>query len=633
VWQALLGEPFIGAQDDIWSQRSCRESFGALRVSFIMSDGTKLIDVNPLLAFRVFTSSSHTGAVIATWKKQQLAEWGLDAVKSVRLWTEDGASNNLKSSKILGAPSWTCGPHHFQRANMHALGMGGSKQSSNLPAKSFIKRLSRQSSSFHSSGIANKALQESQRARGVPRNRIKTTECANATRWTGIFRCAQKSRVLEEDIKVSLTGDKDGLCGEEPADIQVVEDSSDEGSGDEAAREQEAQPDGGSDAESDAEQVAANEASGKKFPLAQRCLEGKEWKQTNQLESVLLTSHESVMLMQKGTGVDPGTVFLLAQGCHNVNKSAKLNLVSGAGEKEVWKDVHEASLDPMFRTYRRIMAEQLDQRFKLSGHPGREVLLCLKLNPLVDTSATSLLFQGKSSVRELMDGEYLRCLRLRSMAMAGPSADPAPSPAPADGNAPSPATGAAATGAAATNAAAAASATKKRKVSVLGALQGYSLTAAPNPTAVEDSIMAEIAKFDSIKVALAASGQEKYTSSGIFDPISFWNDHDKVLPIHAKVFRADTGPMKGASANVESIFSGVKRLLGDFAATMSPEILELYVFIHYNWDYEFMRPTTQEIVDAYLHVNGAELPVEDIDADLESEPDEEGEEEGEEGGD
>ena len=70
------------------------------------------------------------------------------------------------------------------------------------------------------------------------------------------------------------------------------------------------------------------------------------------------------------------------------------------------------------------------------------------------------------------------------------------------------------------------------------------------------------------------------------------------------IYRADVGSMKGASADVESVFSGVKRLLGNFAATMSPEVLELYVFIHYNFSYEWLRPTTQEIVDAYLATYG-----------------------------
>ena len=70
--------------------------------------------------------------------------------------------------------------------------------------------------------------------------------------------------------------------------------------------------------------------------------------------------------------------------------------------------------------------------------------------------------------------------------------------------------------------------------------------------------------------------------------------------------------MKGASACVESVFSGVKRLLGDFAATMSPEVLELYVFIYYNWQYQFMRPSVEEIVKVYLEIYGADATADDM---------------------
>lgn len=65
-----------------------------------------------------------------------------------------------------------------------------------------------------------------------------------------------------------------------------------------------------------------------------------------------------------------------------------------------------------------------------------------------------------------------------------------------------------------------------------------------------------------------------------------------------QVYRADVGSMKGASACVESIFSGVKRLLGDFAATMSPELLELYVVraLQQLAVYGFMRPSIDDIL-------------------------------------
>ena len=159
----------------------------------------QLLDVNPLLAFRVFPSSSHTGKVIAVWKKSTLSEWDLEPVKSIGLWTEDGASNSIKSSKILGANFIVCGPHDTQRANLFALGIAGAT-SQNPAAKSFVRKMSKQSSSFHSSGVASKALQESQISRGIKPSSVKSTEVANATRWTGITCGARRSRGCSKAI-------------------------------------------------------------------------------------------------------------------------------------------------------------------------------------------------------------------------------------------------------------------------------------------------------------------------------------------------------------------------------------------------------------------------------------------------
>ena len=72
-----------------------------MRASLILKILGKLVDVNPLLAFKVFEAKSHTGFVIKVWKEKECAAWRLDAKASISLWTEDGASNNLKSSKLL----------------------------------------------------------------------------------------------------------------------------------------------------------------------------------------------------------------------------------------------------------------------------------------------------------------------------------------------------------------------------------------------------------------------------------------------------------------------------------------------------------------------------------------------------
>jgi len=389
-------------------------------------------------------------------------------------------------------------------------------QSKNPEAKAFVGRMSKQSSSFHSSGVASKGLQAAQIMRGVSASKVKSTEVANATRWTGIFRCAAKTRLLEPDIKIGLTGEADGVTLETPADIDLTS-IADEKSDEEGSEK------GEEEVDSDAEQVAANEAAGKKFPLSHRCLSSIEFKHANQLESVLLPSHETVTLMQKGSGIDPGTSHLLAIGCVSLTKSPKLLVVSGSEGKEVWKEVHEASLEKMFRKYRTVFTEQMTKRFSMSSHPGVHVLRCWKMNPSVDTTKGGALFKNKPSVFELMEGEYLHRLRLRFQHAFGGASEAtpalplaltatAPATAPAAAPATAPATAPAAAPAAAPAPAPAVAtppapsgggyAGGKRKLSILSAVQEFQTSAAANTTAVEDKIQSEISKFEYAATAL-----------------------------------------------------------------------------------------------------------------------------------
>ncbi|MDC0525962.1 hypothetical protein OAO87_03090 [bacterium] len=41
-------------------------------------------------------------------------------MRSISLWTEDGAANNIKSSKLLGVPYETCGPHQSCAAKVES---------------------------------------------------------------------------------------------------------------------------------------------------------------------------------------------------------------------------------------------------------------------------------------------------------------------------------------------------------------------------------------------------------------------------------------------------------------------------------------------------------------------------------
>ena len=92
---------------------------------------------------------------------------------------------------------------------------------------------------------------------------------------------------------------------------------------------------------------------------------------------------------------------------------------------------------------------------------------------------------------------------------------------------------------------------------------------------------------------------------------SFWSAHKSKLPVHYAVYLADCASKKAASANVETIFSGAKRL-SDNATTMGDELLGAYVVNHANWTYEWMKPEVHDIVCAYLkeygQVDSEDLP-------------------------
>ena len=66
--------------------------------------------------------------------------------------------------------------------------------------------------------------------------------------------------------------------------------------------------------------------------------------------------------------------------------------------------------------------------------------------------------------------------------------------------------------------------------------------------------------------------------------------------------------------------SGAGELMKKASTTcMSPKILEMYVFIHYNMTFEWLMPSVATIVEAYKKLNGKDPN----DSDLESSDDEE----------
>ena len=74
--------------------------------------------------------------------------------------------------------------------------------------------------------------------------------------------------------------------------------------------------------------------------------------------------------------------------------------------------------------------------------------------------------------------------------------------------------------------------------------------------------------------------------------------HKSIIPLHYAVYVAEVGCNKAASANVESVFSGAGKFTGD-AKSAGPILIKRMVKLHYNWKYQFLRPTVKEIIMRY----------------------------------
>jgi hypothetical protein len=280
--KALVGPPYAGVQSDVWSTKACRDAYLALRLSLVVphhicypvggdpsgaTDG--LLEINPLAGFRLFREGSHTGKVLSRAKTGVLASVGMRADYDVSLFTEDGASNNKKSLKLLSAPYKVCGPHDHQTAVLAAIGMGR-KKFPNEALKALIMRGTRMNGSFNKSVVHSIRLRDCQVAEGVATHRTRVRTCPptppshtaswytphtppsctpltllpppptqvcrtmNATRWDGVFKMSQINRLLQLNQNEALTGDPNGVASEDAAEPCVVAgaDSSDVDSSD-----------------------------------------------------------------------------------------------------------------------------------------------------------------------------------------------------------------------------------------------------------------------------------------------------------------------------------------------------------------------------------------------------------------
>ena len=394
----------------------------------------KLVDLAPILEFLRLEETRHTGSALARVKKAVYATWKLDG--AVGLATEDGASNNKAANRQLSQDMAVCTPHDVARAVLLASGMSGTP-CKNPEMRDLIGRSSKQAGSFSRSVIANKSLQEEQLKANedLKAHQCLTAKTKNATRWLGLWEMANRNRRIGAEMRLALTGDADGSCTENPAPVPTrapVEAGSDE--------------EGSSDEEED--QDEANRASGKKYPLAHRCMALSDYRRTDVMESVLDRPREITLVCQAkteayGDSFDLGMNYLLLETARDEAKHDRVELVSGRGDTETWKETNAAGLDPMFKTFRKEFAAQLTTRFSLDTTPSKHVLLALKLNPSVNTATDSPQMENKSAKYEMMQAEYIRALRRQALFQDGrtkPAPPPGTAPPAAAVESPAPAT-------------------------------------------------------------------------------------------------------------------------------------------------------------------------------------------------
>ena len=188
--RSKFGEPFAASTSDVWSTLNCTTSFFCMRLNLVLEPemvftaggtgmrATTLVEAAPMIAFREFTETKHSGSVLATVKTAALAKYHMTARGSLALMTEDGASNNKAAAKILEAPFKVCYPHdelHEQRAVLFAAGLAGSL-SLNPELKNFIGSASKMAAAPHRSTKTSTRLQEEQVKRGTQKRRVLTTQ-------------------------------------------------------------------------------------------------------------------------------------------------------------------------------------------------------------------------------------------------------------------------------------------------------------------------------------------------------------------------------------------------------------------------------------------------------------------------
>lgn len=263
---------------------------------------------------------------------------------------------------------------------------------------------------FSRSGVANSDLFQSQRVDDALCGRkIRSLAVPNATRWLGLHKQAVRNRELRPNICVALCGNAVGL--DEEGEMIDNRTSADSLASSEAELSSER-----SDDESEGEDAAdeggsATPRGNGQYPNRHRLLTNYDFDMNSQWESCLATPADVSAILQTHDKVRLDCAYLLMHTLLAQLEAPRLQVVQGRASFESWEEFPVSRLHNMFKEFRKVMVQELVDRFKLRGTPNEHVLLCFKLNPFLETGRTGTLYSSPAT-QTLMETTYKEKLRL-----------------------------------------------------------------------------------------------------------------------------------------------------------------------------------------------------------------------------
>ena len=135
-----------------------------------------------------------------------------------------------------------------------------------------------------------------------------------------------------------------------------------------------------------------------------------------------------------GEGLDTSLAYMAIQEMRDEALANRLEVVSGHGASQSWKEISGGSLPHMFQIFQKTFTAELTKRVKIDTTPSSHVQLALQMNPSINVSVNGPLLIGKSAFYETMHSWYHQALKHQALAQSTPApgidtADPDRAPA------------------------------------------------------------------------------------------------------------------------------------------------------------------------------------------------------------